>query len=277
MLSHIARFIKRLFVFLPGGIVAYLVFHNVYPVLSHSLPAAPAVLIAYLIGAYVLIPGLLRIVRIVVPARHVPFYSTTPDGFASDPVQIAFFGTEQQVIHAMKKIGWYQADKRTPKTLVKMMISIALRRPYPTAPFSNLYLLGRSQDLGFELPVDSNPHHRHHVRFWAVRPEIAEHFKEHVAFWRSHHKDTIPTDNKYLWLGAASLDVGFGIIRHNAQVTHMIHPDTNREREFIVRSLNKAGLCKSIRRIKIATPYQLRNRVLNGYLEADGKLVICEL
>jgi hypothetical protein len=57
----------------------------------------------------------------------------------------------------------------------------------------------------------------------------------------------------------------------------MIHPDTNKERELIVKALKKAGLCKQSRRIKIATPYQLRNRVLNGYLETDGKLVICEL
>jgi intein-encoded DNA endonuclease-like protein len=57
----------------------------------------------------------------------------------------------------------------------------------------------------------------------------------------------------------------------------MIHPDTNAERELIVSSLKKVRLCKNVKRITIAKPYQLRNRVVTGYLEADGNLTICEL
>lgn len=276
-MSSIVRFIMRFIVFLPGAVVAYLVFHNVYPALNDRLPAAPALLVAYIVAAYVLIPGIQRVIRLVVPARHVPLYATTPDGFASDPVQIGLYGTERQVVQAMKRIGWYQADKRDLKTLIRLVLSVVLKHPYHNAPFSNLYLLGRSQDLGFQLPIDNNPSHRHHVRFWAVKPVVAEHFKEHVAFWEKHHTDLKKDDDVYLWLGAASLDTGIGLIRHNAQLTHMIHPDTNRERELIVKSLKKAGLVKRSKRIKIARPYQLRNRVINGYLETDGKLVICEL
>lgn len=275
--SIIARLIKRLLIFLPGAAAAYLVIADVYPALDKRLPAGPAIIVAYFIGAYVLVPAIIRFIRIVEPPKHVPFYSTTPDGFASDPVQIGLFGTREQVITAMKRIGWYRADKRTPRTLVKMLVSIILSKPYHTAPFSTLFLLGRSQDLEFELPLDNHPLHRHHVRFWAVKPEVAEHFKEHVAFWHHHHPDKNQKDDKYLWLGAASLDAGFGLIRHNAQITHMIHPDTNAERELIVSALKKAKLCKRIKRIEIARPYQLRNRVITGYLEADGILAVCEL
>ncbi len=220
---------------------------------------------------------MLRAVRLVVKPRHVPLYSTTPDGFASDPVQIALFGSEQEVLKAMKTIGWHLADKRTPKTLARMISTIVLKKSYPNAPFSNLYLLGRSQDLGFQLPIDNNPSYRHHVRFWAVKPVVAEHFKEHIAFWEKHHKDKNKNDDTYLWLGAASLDTGIGLVRHNAQLTHMIHPDTDKERELIVKSLKKAGLVKQAKRVTVARPYQLRNRAINGYLETDGKLVICQL
>lgn len=277
MVSHVVRFIKRFIVFLPGGVVAYLILHNIYPALNQRLPAAPAVLLAYLVAAYGLIPAGIRLVHLILRPRHVPQYSVTPDGFASDPVQIGLFGTEQEVIRAMKTIGWHQADKRTPRSLLRMGFSLVLKQPYANAPFSNLFLLGRHQDLGFQLPLDNNPRHRHHVRFWAVKPAIAEHFKEHIAFWHKHHQDTNPRDDRYLWLGAASLDVGLGFIRHNGQITHMIHPNTDRERELIVKSLKKAGLTKRIKRITITKPYQLRNRVINGYLETDGKLAICEL
>lgn len=277
MLTSFARLIKRLLVFLPGLLVAFYVIRDVYPVLDRQIPAAPALLLAYLLAAYVLIPGILRLFRLVFPPKHVPLYSTTPDGFASDPIQIGLFGTKEQVTSAMRQIGWHQADKRTPMTLLKLGFSILLRKPYPTAPFSTLYLLGHSQDLGFQLPVDNNPRHRHHVRFWAVKSQVAEHFKEDIAFWEKHHRDKNKKDNETLWLGAASLDIGLGVIRHNAQITHMIHPDTNAERELIVGSLKKAKLCKNIKRVTIAKPYQLRNRVLTGYLEADGKLAICEL
>lgn len=277
MVSNAARFIKRLIILLPGLGAAFLVYKDVYPLLDRRLPASVAVLVAYFITAYVVIPGLIRIWRMLMPTRHVPLYSTTPDGFASDPVQIGLFGSRAQLIAAMQKIGWHQADNRTPHTLLRMAMSLLFKKPYPNAPFSHLYLLGRSQDIGFQLPVDDNPRHRHHVRFWAVRPEVAERFKEHVAFWHSYHPDKNTKDDKYFWLGAASLDVGLGMIRHNGQITHMIHPDTNAERELIIGSLKRAGVCKQAKRIKIASPYQLRNRVITGYLETDGVLAVCEL
>src|SRR5690606_174821 len=130
----IARFIKRFVVFLPGVFIAYLVAIDIYPVLDANLPVAAAVLLAYLLTAYVLIPAAIRFIRIIEPPKHVPFYSTTPDGFASDPVQIGLYGTRSQVISAMHKIGWHQADKRTPRTIIKMGVSTLLRRPYHTAP-----------------------------------------------------------------------------------------------------------------------------------------------
>jgi hypothetical protein len=276
-MAMVIRLLKRLIVFLPAAVVSYLVIKDIYPALSDRLPTAPAILLAYFIAAYVLIPAILRFFRALVPPRHVPFYSTTPDGFASDPIQIGLVGTREQVINAMKKIGWYQADKRTIRNLLKTIASVVLSKPYPTAPFSHLYLLGKAQDIGFQLPVDDIPHHRHHVRFWAVQPQVAEHFKEDVAFWHHHHPHHNTNQDQYLWLGAASLDAGLGLIRHNAQITHMIHPDTNAERELIIRALQKAKLCKRTKRITIATPYQLRNRAITGYLEADGQLAICEL
>lgn len=277
MVEDIVRLLKRALVFLPGIGVTVLVVEDLYPIFDRRLPTALAILVTYVVTAYVLIPAAIRVIRFISKPRHVPFYSVTPDGFASDPINIAVFGSREVLIKAFTMMGWHMAEAKTPTTLLRLILSTILKQPYPNAPFSNLYLFGRSQDLGFQLPLDDNPKHRHHVRFWAVKPETAEHFKEHVAFWQTHHPDKDELDDKFLWLGAASLDTGLGVIRHNAQLTHMIHYDTNAERELIVEGLASTGLVKKTRRVEIASPYQLRNRVLTGYMEADGNLTIVEL
>jgi len=277
MLQTVARIIKRFVVFLPAIGITYFVLKDLYPIINRRLPAALAIWATYVLVAYLLIPLSIRLILLVKRPRHVPFYSTTPDGFASDPINIGLFGTSQDVVRAMTGIDWHVAEPRTPRTLLRLIMSILLKQAYANAPFSNLYLFGRSQDLGFQLPLSNSPGQRHHVRFWAVKPEVAEQFKEHVAFWSQHQPSSQKLDNKYLWLGAASMDTGIGIVRHNAQLTHMIHPDTNAERDLIVEQLNKAKFAKTSRSVEIAAPYQLRNRVITGYLKSDGQLTICEL
>jgi hypothetical protein len=59
------------------------------------------------------------------------------------------------------------ADKKNVRTSLKVVRSILLNQPYLNAPFSTLYLFGRGQDIGFQMPVEGEKTHRHHVRFWA--------------------------------------------------------------------------------------------------------------
>jgi hypothetical protein len=275
MITTLIVFGKRLLVLLPGIGASYLAAKDVYPLLDRRLPAGPAILFTYLATAYIIIPGALRFIRLVVRPRHIQVYSTTPDGFASDPVNIGIIATKSELTKAMRAAGWHLADKRSLQSTFKMITHVILRHPYPTAPFSKLYLFGRSQDLGFQIPVDDNPMHRHHVRFWGVVDVDDPSYREHTLFWRRHHRS--PISGKVLWLGAASKDQGIGIIRHNAQFTHMIHPDTDAERELIVRQLKKAGLVAKTRTVTLVKPYRLENRVFTGYLMTDGKMKILTL
>lgn len=277
MVSSLIRFFKRVGVLIPGLLMAYIAVHDVFPALKKYLPSnALAILVTYVITAYVLIPSLLRLIRLIFKTRHIPLYCTTPDGFASDPVNIGIVGTKDELITAMTNAGWYSADKRTPRTLLKMASAMVLSRPYKTAPFSKLYLFGRSQDLGFEIPLDINPRHRHHVRFWAASyTDDPEHLK-HISFWRGFHRSNI-VSGRILWVGAASLDTGIGIIRHNAQLTHRIHYDTDSERDLIAKQLQKTNHVKRLRTVNLGQPYKLRNRVIRGYMKADGKMAILEL
>lgn len=262
---------------LPGIVIAYFAYKDILPFFNRGLPWILALLATYVMAAYVLIPLGGRIFSLIVkPPKHIPLYSTTPDGLACDPVNIGIIGTEQQLKTAMTSAGWYIADDKNVTTLMRYFISILLRRPYPTAPFSKLYLLGRGQDIGFQQPVDNDPQHRHHVRFWAASHTGNPRHLDHIDFWKEVHKSDL-VNKRVLWVGAASLDSGIGIIRHNAQITHAVHPDTNAERELIARQIEKTSNVRKIRSVKIGEPYSLTNRVLTGYLHTDGKMKILEL
>lgn len=261
MVSLIVRLLKRFAVLVPGIVIAYFSAHYIYPVIdSRFVPAVLAVLVTYVIAAYLLIPLLIRLIRVVIRPKHLPHYSVTPDGFASDPVNIGLVGSRENLIESMQKAGWHLADKRSLASDARIVWSFFAKRDYLNAPMSALFLLGRKQDIGFEKPIPDKRGYRHHVRFWALSPE--------------QYKRLLPDiDSKsgdYLWLGAASRDVGISIIRHNAQVTHMIAPDTDAERELIIKDLSRTQDVKNLKNINLGKPYKLINRAWGGYLQTDG-------
>lgn len=275
MIRIIVRFIKRIAILLPGVVVTFFSAQQLYPLLDKRIPAWVAVLVIYALVAYVFIPAAIRVINLVVQPKHIPLYCTTPDGQACDPVNIGIVGTRKELEDVLVQAGWYKADPRTPKNILRFMAAMIFKHPYPQAPFSKLYLFGRSQDVGFELPVGDSPRHRHHVRFWGVTETDDPEYRQHTFFWKRYHKS--PKPGKVLWVGAASLDLGLGIIRHNAQMTHRIHHDTNAERSFLLKKLKATGLVNKTRYVRVGAPYQLRNRVINGYMQSDGRMVICEL
>lgn len=279
MLIRLVRLFKRLLVLALGLAIVYLAVWEFFPFFDQSIPWALALLVTYIFTAYLFIPLIIRGLRLVFRPKHIPLYCVTPDGFASDPINIGIIGTRKQVKVAMKKAGWHQADKRTLRTIIKMGRAMLNRKAYPNAPFSNLYLFGRKQDLSFQKPIegDSNPSHRHHVRFWACHLDGPEAFHDDVHFWQRFHRPDHDNQSRQLWVGAASKDVGIMPIRHNAQLTHMIDPDTNAERDLIVTDLRASHSVAKTLTERITDGYSLPNRTLGGILHADGKLRICIL
>jgi hypothetical protein len=175
----------------------------------------------------------------------------------------------------MEKAGWYLADPHRGRYLIRYALSTAYGWSYPNAPVSSLYLFGRKQDLAFEIPVEGGHGRRHHVRFWATTYEDKQPLHIHSIHW--HRRQAHVEGDNLLWVGAASLDVGIGYIRHNLQLTHLVDPDTNRERELILQQLKAQKLAKKVTYVKLGQPYKLMNRVLRGSLHADGQLAIVTL
>lgn len=277
MIGSLLRLLKRFAVLIPGIVIAYFSVHSIFPIIDKQVPWGLAIFFTYILAAYVLIPACIRVVRLVMPARHLPVYSVTPDGFASDPVNIGIIGSQQDLVKAMEAAGWFVADDHRLHNLFRAGMSILLNRPYPTAPMSNLYLLGRKQDIGFEIPIEGVRGHRHHVRFWATTHDSGAPLSAKTIHWQKRKLRHGSKGRDVLWLGAASRDVGFAVIRHNAQLTHMIHADTNAERKLIVDGLTRAGHITRTDSLRIGKPYRLVNRAWRGALHTDGNITICTL
>jgi hypothetical protein len=143
-----------------------------------------------------------------------PRHATTARGHQGDAVNVAFIGTEADLHRTLAAAGWYAADPITLKTSVRIAADCVLRKPYPHAPVSDLYVWGRVQDAAFEQPVGRSPSQRHHVRFWRSRE--------------------VDDKGRPLWLGAATFDERVEISRTTGGVTHKIGPDIDRERNKVL-------------------------------------------
>ncbi len=166
--------LQRLLVFALGVLTIWLIVFVVFDVAEHRLPLVFAVVITYGIAAYVILPRAIRIGLRILQRGRVPSYTTTGDGLPGDPVNLALIGTMRQLHQVFASAGWSKADPLSIVSSWRMVRAFLLSQPYPTAPFSTLYLFGRGQDVGFQQPIGDSPRKRNHVRFWGLPLERVE-------------------------------------------------------------------------------------------------------
>jgi len=153
-----------------------------------------------------------------------------------------------------------------------MVRAFVFNSPYPTAPFSSLYLFGRGQDIGFQKAIDNSPRKRHHIRFWALSVTRAEDTWGAASFWLNAERP--PDNERVLWVGAGTRDTGLSLTRLTFQITHATDSDTNLERDHIIAELTKS------RAIDAVTVYQsgqdLLTERVNHYV-TDGEIALANL
>lgn len=280
MMGTLLRLLWRIFV---GAIAAALGYGTVflfYPYLHNHLPFVIDIIILYVLVAYFGIPALIRLWHFVLKPRHLPMYVTSADGWSSDPVNIAIVCKNQrQLERAMQKAGWFPADKATPKNTLRFAYAMLFRRPYPTAPFSKLYLFGRYQDLGYQIQTGTppTPWHRHHIRFWQLLPDDPEKPHQHVTFWQNIFK-LFAANKRQIWIGAATHDIGPFALRVNSlQVTHQIDKFTNAERDFVISTLEESKSIARCETIPAGEPVKFRGQTFGVSIVTDGTLQVVEL
>jgi len=179
-------------------------------------------LIAYTLLAYLLLPLLWTHYEHQRGLANLPMVTRTAQGIPGDPMNVGLIGDRRDLVCAMHQAGWYPADAITLKSSIEIIGSVLLDRPYKDAPVSNLYYLGRREDLAFEQPIGASADRRNHVRYWQVLDSGDE--------------------KRPVWLGAATQDRSVGISAYTVAVTHHISPDLDAERARLTADLENAGM-----------------------------------
>jgi len=212
----------------------------------------------WVLAAYLLLPRLNRLLtRIYVPDYFIG-RARTVDGLLGDPVNLAVVGTPQALREAMLSAGWTEADPVTWRSSWRIVRDSVLRRSYPAAPVSPLFVFGQKQTLAFEKEVAGSPAQRHHVRYWACPPG-----------WR------LPGGFAVDLVGAATFDRRVGLSLFTFQITHKIAENTDQERDLVAAALRSAGASVHIVR-HFSTGYHARNGGGDA-IETDGDLPIAAL
>ena len=193
-----------------------------YALLDHVLLTMIGLLLGYVSLAYFVLPAFWTHYENQRDIANLPMVTKTKQGIPGDPINVGLIGDEKEVLCAMNAAKWYPADPVTFKSSIEIAGSVLLDRPYNDAPVSNLFYLGRREDLAFEKPEGKSADRRHHVRFWKVLDRGQE--------------------NRPVWLGAVTFDKGVGVSHFTGAITHHIDPDLDSEREKLAKDLEDAGM-----------------------------------
>lgn len=198
--------------------------------LAILLPTIVAIVILILLLIFVIrvLRTLARLVRASAAGRHVSAVETGPNpltnfsrnGVPSDPLNVRVTASGAQLATAFAAADWYRADEIALITSIRITVDAILKRKYPSAPVSNLYLYGRSQDYAFERP-GSSVRNRDHVRFWDTGQKAP--------------------DGREVWIGGATKDIGVEFSKTTYLPTHRIAADVDAERAQVVNDLTESG------------------------------------
>lgn len=263
--------VARLLIVIMGVLSAWLIV-LVFIDADKRAPWFISLLVAYAIGAYVILPRVVRTSMRLLRKGDVAAYSTTPDGLPGDPVNLALVGTLPQLRAAFETIGWTEADALGVRSSIRMARAFVFSEPYPAAPFSTLFLFGRRQDIGLQKPIGDSPRKRDHVRFWGVPVERVKESLGQETFWRP--AEAPGPNDVALWVGAATRDTGFSLTKFTFQITHGTDADTNAERDFVIGELMAANILSNIRQ------HQPGERVTIGKVNryvTDGYVSVADL
>jgi hypothetical protein len=272
VVSLLSRLLQRLLIFGLGVLTVWLIAFVVFEDADRRLPFVLALAITYGLAAYVILPRAVRVGLKILHRKRVPSFTITGDGLPGDPVNIALVGTLQQLRAAFASIGWVEADPLGLASSWGMVRAFVFKTPYPTAPFSTLYLFGRGQDIGFQKAIGNNPRKRHHIRFWALSLERAQETWGAGGFWLNAERPS--EEERVLWVGAGTRDTGLSLTRLTFQITHATDSDTNVERDFIIDELKKSRSIEAVREYQAGQ--RLPTEHVNHYT-TDGRVTLASL
>jgi hypothetical protein len=255
-----------------GAVSVWLIVFVVFRIADRRLPWILALSATYGLAAYVILPRVVRTSLKILQRHSVPSFTTTGDGLPGDPVNLVLIGDFRQLRAAFAAAGWSEADRLSLASSWRMVRTFLTNSPYPTAPFSTLYLFGRGQDIGFQRAIGDSPRKRHHIRFWSLSLERAQDTLGTADFWLN--TDRPPDGARTLWIGAGTKDTGISFTKLTFQFTHATDSDTNAERDFVISELTRIGGIENLTRLQ--SGQRLMAGRVNHYV-TDGEVAVANL
>lgn len=138
-----------------------------------------------------------------------------------DPLNVVLIGNSQEVLTALTRSGWSFTHRLSPATITRLAGAVIGDDAYPVAPVSNLYLFDRKQDFALQ----------------RARPTISQ--RNHTRFWLA----PFTYRGTQVWIGQVSRDIGVKVTPNSPTLTtHVIDPEVDLTREYLLHSLLDAGL-----------------------------------
>jgi hypothetical protein len=165
--------------------------------------------------------------------EQLPCCATDNDGKKfGDPLNVVLIGNSQEVLTTLTRSGWSFTHRISLSTAGRLAGAALGGEAYPVAPVSNLYLFGRKQDFALQ----------------RARPTISQ--RNHTRFWLA----PFTFRGRQVWVGQVSRDIGVKLTPNSPSLTtHVIDPEVDLTREYLLHSLLDAGLVAGFGFVKGST------------------------
>jgi LssY C-terminus len=184
-----------------------------------------------------------------------PLRTTTPGGKPSDPTNLMFLGSRQQLIAAFGEAGWFESDNVGVKSAVKAAQATMRQSGYSSGPMSTLLLENRPPDVTFQKSLDTFAK-RHHLRVWKLPKTY---------------------NGQEVWVAAATHDISTENARGGTKWTHRIDPHIDRERDWVETDLLFVGTAVAYADVdRPHAPKKLGNAT-GDEIVTDGKMCVLQL
>ncbi len=187
--------------------------------------------------------------------NSAPMRTRTQADDPSDPTNMMFLGSREQLTAAFAQAGWFEADNLGVKTALKAAQATVRKSGYANAPVSILLLEGRQPDVVFQKSLDTFEK-RHHLRIWKLEKKY---------------------NGQEVWIAAATHDIATDSSKGNTKWVHRIDPHIDRERNWVETDLLYIGAAIAYADVdRPAAPKKIANAT-GDTIVTDGKIAVVQL
>jgi hypothetical protein len=168
--------------------------------------------------------------RLKAELEKLPCCTTNKSGSRNgDPLNLVFIGDVVDLLTALIGGGWDVTEAMSSGSIWRTARSFLFGKRYRHSPVSSLYVFGRRQEAAFQKARETI-HERNHLRVWLT---------------------PLRYNDLPVWVGQISRDIGVKFtLRTGFLTTHVIDPDVDNDRYYLMQNLMDAQALKRFGYVK---------------------------